>query len=118
MVQTHGHGFHDLQLMKYTWTSVLHLLVLTLPCHSSARHIHAYLQTSTPLLTSLAMLAGAKPIHKATIMPRGNALGMVSQLPDQDEFSTSRAQIRADIDVCMGGRVAEELVYGADQVGD
>ena len=48
-------------------------------------------------------------------MPRGNALGMVSQLPDQDEFSTSRAQIRADIDVCMGGRVAEELVYGADQ---
>ncbi len=35
----------------------------------------------------------------------------------QDEFSTSRAQIRADIDVCMGGRVAEELVYGADQVG-
>ena len=49
-------------------------------------------------------------------MPRGSALGMVSQLPDQDEFSTSRAQIRADIDVCMGGRVAEELVYGADQV--
>ena len=35
----------------------------------------------------------------------------------QDEFSTSRAQIRADIDVCMGGRVAEELVYGADEVG-
>ena len=49
-------------------------------------------------------------------MPRGSALGMVSQLPDQDEFSTSRAQIHADIDVCMGGRVAEELVYGADQV--
>ena len=61
-------------------------------------------------------MPGAKPIHKATIMPRGSALGMVSQLPDDDEFSVSRAQIAADIDVCMGGRVAEEIIYGADQV--
>ena len=60
--------------------------------------------------------AGAKPIHKATIMPRGNALGMVSMLPEMDDLSMSRAQIHADIDVCMGGRVAEEIVYGQDQV--
>ena len=50
-------------------------------------------------------------------MPRGNALGMVSQLPEKDEYSMSRAQIFAYIDVCMGGRAAEEIAYGADQVG-
>lgn len=61
------------------------------------------------------LCADAMPIHKATIMPRGNALGMVSSLGNEEE-STSRAQLFAYIDVCMGGRVAEELVYGADQV--
>ena len=49
-------------------------------------------------------------------MPRGSALGMVSHLSEEDSYSMSRAQIYAYIDVCMGGRVAEELVYGADQV--
>jgi hypothetical protein len=55
---------------------------------------------------------GAKPIHKATIVPRGHALGMVSQLPDKDEYSTTRQQMRAHIDVCMGGKAAEELIFG------
>ena len=59
---------------------------------------------------------GADPIHKATIMPRGRALGMVMQLPDGDQTSMSRKQMLARLDVCMGGRVAEELVYGAMQV--
>jgi ATP-dependent metalloprotease len=59
---------------------------------------------------------GADPIHKATIMPRGRALGMVMQLPDGDQTSMSRKQMLARLDVCMGGRVAEELVYGALQV--
>ena len=59
---------------------------------------------------------GADPVHKATIMPRGQALGMVMQLPGQDQTSMSRRQMLARLDVCMGGRVAEELVFGEDAV--
>ena len=49
-------------------------------------------------------------------MPRGRALGMVMQLPDGDQVSATRRQMLARMDVCMGGRVAEELVLGADNV--
>ncbi|PON63306.1 AAA-type ATPase [Parasponia andersonii] len=59
---------------------------------------------------------GAHPIHKATIMPRGSALGMVTQLPSGDETSISKKQLLARLDVCMGGRVAEELIFGRDHV--
>ncbi|EXB36818.1 ATP-dependent zinc metalloprotease FTSH 11 [Morus notabilis] len=59
---------------------------------------------------------GAHPIHKATIMPRGSALGMVTQLPSNDETSISKKQLLARLDVCMGGRVAEELIFGQDQI--
>ncbi|XP_011005520.1 PREDICTED: ATP-dependent zinc metalloprotease FTSH 11, chloroplastic/mitochondrial-like [Populus euphratica] len=58
----------------------------------------------------------AHPIHKATIMPRGSALGMVTQLPSSDETSISKKQLLARLDVCMGGRVAEELIFGQDHV--
>ncbi|EWM27565.1 atp-dependent zinc metalloprotease ftsh mitochondrial-like protein [Nannochloropsis gaditana] len=59
---------------------------------------------------------GADPVYKATIMPRGQALGMVTQLPDGDQTSMSKKQIMARLDVCMGGRVAEELIFGAENV--
>ncbi|KAF5190761.1 Atp-dependent zinc metalloprotease ftsh [Thalictrum thalictroides] len=59
---------------------------------------------------------GAHPIHKATIMPRGSALGMVTQLPSNDETSISRKQLLARLDVCMGGRVAEELIFGQEHI--
>ncbi|XP_039067687.1 ATP-dependent zinc metalloprotease FTSH 11, chloroplastic/mitochondrial-like [Hibiscus syriacus] len=59
---------------------------------------------------------GALPIHKATIMPRGSALGMVTQLPSTDETSISKKQLLARLDVCMGGRVAEELIFGQDHI--
>jgi ATP-dependent metalloprotease len=59
---------------------------------------------------------GADPVHKATIMPRGRSLGMVMQLPDGDQTSMSRKQMLARLDVCMGGRVAEEIVFGSDSV--
>lgn len=59
---------------------------------------------------------GAHPIHKATIMPRGQALGLVHQLPKTDQVSVSLQQMKAELDVCMGGRVAEELIFGKDNV--
>merc|ERR1719231_1507375 len=59
---------------------------------------------------------GAMPIHKATIMPRGDALGMVSYLPEKDQMNMSRQQMLAHMDVCMGGRVAEEIIFGKEEV--
>ena len=59
---------------------------------------------------------GAHPVHKATIVPRGMALGMVMQLPSKDETSISYKQLLARLDVCMGGRVAEEMIFGEDEV--
>jgi len=56
------------------------------------------------------------PIHKATILPRGRALGMVMRLPEQDRNSESRELLKADIAVSMGGRVAEEIIFGYDKV--
>ncbi len=56
------------------------------------------------------------PIHKATIIPRGRALGMVMRLPEGDRISMSKAKIEADLSVAMGGRIAEELIFGAQQV--
>jgi ATP-dependent metalloprotease len=59
---------------------------------------------------------GSHPIHKATIMPRGRALGMVHQLPAHDVVSVTKKELEAQLDVLMGGRVAEEIVYGEDHV--
>ncbi|MGY9025508.1 MAG: ATP-dependent zinc metalloprotease FtsH [Candidatus Pelagibacterales bacterium] len=56
------------------------------------------------------------PIHKATIIPRGRALGMVMRLPERDQLSMSRNKMFADMTVAMGGRVAEELIFGAGKV--
>lgn len=56
------------------------------------------------------------PIHKATIVPRGRALGMVMRLPENDRYSLTKEKLLDDICVAMGGRVAEELIFGADQV--
>jgi cell division protease FtsH len=56
------------------------------------------------------------PIHKATIIPRGRALGMVMRLPEADKISYLRDKMYADLAVSMGGRVAEELIFGHDKV--
>jgi len=56
------------------------------------------------------------PLHKVTCVPRGHALGYTSQLPESDRTSVSYKEYLAGIDVAMGGRVAEELIYGRDNV--
>jgi cell division protease FtsH len=56
------------------------------------------------------------PIHKATIIPRGRALGMVMRLPEADKLSYLREKMIADLAVSMGGRVAEEIIFGYDKV--
>jgi cell division protease FtsH len=56
------------------------------------------------------------PIHKATIIPRGRALGMVMRLPETDKISYLREKMHADLAVSMGGRVAEELIFGHEKV--
>ncbi|MES2196846.1 MAG: ATP-dependent zinc metalloprotease FtsH [Pseudomonadota bacterium] len=56
------------------------------------------------------------PIHKATIIPRGRALGMVMQLPERDKLSMSLEQMTSRLAIMMGGRVAEELVFGRNKV--
>src|SRR6187549_744831 len=56
------------------------------------------------------------PIHKATIIPRGRALGMVMRLPERDNYSYHRDKMYANLSVSMGGRVAEELIFGYDKV--
>lgn len=56
------------------------------------------------------------PIHKATIIPRGRALGMVVRLPENDRVSMSRAKLLADLAVAMGGRIAEDLIFGSEKI--
>ena len=56
------------------------------------------------------------PIHKATIIPRGRALGMVMRLPENDRFSMSLEKMKADIAIAMAGRVAEEMIFGIEKV--
>jgi cell division protease FtsH len=59
---------------------------------------------------------GSDPIHKATIIPRGRALGMVMQLPERDRLSLTRQKMLADITIFFGGRIAEEITFGHDMV--
>jgi cell division protease FtsH len=66
-------------------------------------------------LVSLSM-PGSIPIHKATIIPRGGALGMVQGLPERDQISQSYRELIAMLAMAMGGRVAEELVFGRNKV--
>ena len=59
---------------------------------------------------------GSDPIHKATIIPRGRALGMVMRLPERDQLSITREKLLSDLCVAFGGRIAEEMTFGHDKV--
>ncbi len=58
------------------------------------------------------------PVHKATIIPRGRALGMVMSLPEGDRYSKSKAKCLAELTMAMGGRAAEEIIFGANNVSN
>ena len=58
------------------------------------------------------------PIHKATIIPRGRALGMVMRLPERDQLSMKIDQMNAHLVIAMGGRIAEEIIFGKDKVSN
>lgn len=61
-------------------------------------------------------LPDSDPIHKATIIPRGSALGMVMRLPLNDRLSVSRVKLEADLSVAAGGRIAEEMIFGHEKI--
>ncbi len=58
----------------------------------------------------------ADPVHKATIIPRGLALGMVMQLPEGDRYSLNYEQMTSRLVILMGGRTAEELIFGKEKI--
>jgi len=68
---------------------------------------HALLALSVP---------STDPVHKATIIPRGRALGMVMQLPERDQLSMSYEQMTSRLTILMGGRMAEEIIFGKDKI--
>lgn len=59
---------------------------------------------------------GATPLYKATILPRGRALGVTFQLPEMDKHDITKQECFARLDVCMGGKIAEEMLYGPSNV--
>jgi cell division protease FtsH len=56
------------------------------------------------------------PIHKATIIPRGRALGLVLSLPERDQYSVTYTKYKSKIAMAMGGKVAEELIFGKENI--
>lgn len=60
--------------------------------------------------------AGSDPVHKATIMPRGQALGITWSIPEQEKYSETVCELKARLDVLMGGKAAEELIFGPEKV--
>ena len=60
--------------------------------------------------------SGSTPLYKATILPRGRALGVTFQLPEMDKVDMTKKECFARLDVCMGGKIAEEMLHGPENV--
>ncbi|MCF6326397.1 MAG: ATP-dependent zinc metalloprotease FtsH [Devosiaceae bacterium] len=86
----------------------------TLALTEQEKKLTAYHEAGHALLA--VKMVGSDPIHKATIVPRGRALGMVVRLPEKDQVSLTRQKCKADLVVAMGGRVAEEEIFGDEMV--
>jgi cell division protease FtsH len=78
------------------------------------RKITAYHEAGHALVAKL--LPGTDPIHKVTIIPRGRALGVTQQLPAEDKHNFSKEYLLNDIAILYGGRIAEEIVFGSQEV--
>ncbi|KIK47041.1 hypothetical protein CY34DRAFT_21639 [Suillus luteus UH-Slu-Lm8-n1] len=112
-IQASKEGYNEVTLKHFEWAKDRILL--------GAERKSAYIDEKNKLLTAYhegghALTAlytdGAMPLHKVTCVPRGHALGVTSQLPEDDRYSVTQTEFKATIDVCMGGRVAEGLIYG------
>ena len=86
----------------------------TLTLTEEDKKLTAYHEAGHALLA--IKMDASDPIHKATIIPRGRALGMVMRLPERDQVSLTRRKAYADLAVAMGGRVAEEEIFGYEKV--
>jgi cell division protease FtsH len=86
----------------------------TLVMSEEEKRLTAYHESVHALLA--IHMPASDPIHKATIITRCRALGMVMRLPERDQVSLTRAKCKADLAVAMGGRVAEELIFGHEKV--
>ncbi len=86
----------------------------TLSLTEEDKKLTAYHEAGHALLA--IKMEASDPIHKATIIPRGRALGMVMRLPERDQVSLTRRKALADLAVAMGGRVAEEEIFGYEKV--
>lgn len=86
----------------------------TLAMSDEEKRLTAYHEAGHAIIAALS--PESDPIHKATIIPRGGALGMVIRLPERDRVSASRARLKADLAVAYGGREAEEMIFGYDKV--
>ncbi|KXS16848.1 ATP-dependent metallopeptidase Hfl [Gonapodya prolifera JEL478] len=80
----------------------------------SSKRLTAYHEGGHTLVAMYS--SGAMPLHKVTIIPRQGALGLTVQLPETDKYTHTKRELLARIDVCMGGRAAEELIYGPDEI--
>lgn len=79
------------------------------------KKITAYHEAGHTLVAK--MLPGTDPVHKVTIIPRGRALGLTQQLPEEDKYTQSKVYTEALISILMGGRVAEEIIFNQITTG-
>jgi ATP-dependent metalloprotease len=79
-----------------------------------SKRLTAYHEAGHTLIALLTQ--GAMPLHKVSVIPRGAALGVTVQLPENDMQNFTKRELMAMIDVCFGGRAAEELIFGEEEV--
>jgi cell division protease FtsH len=106
-------AMHDLELAKDKVTMGVERKSLIIS--DEEKKVTAYHEAGHALVA--AMVPGADPLHKVTIIPRGMALGVTLQLPTDDKHNYSKEFLEGRVAICMGGRVAEEIVMGSITTG-
>jgi len=103
----------DMRVLEEAKDDVLMGIKRTTELTEEDRKLTAYHEGGHALVSLYS--AGATPLHKATIIGRGNALGVTVSLPERDQVSLSRKQMLARLAVAMGGRAAEDLIFGDEE---